>query len=99
MVHVNGLDLELVEHATDLAAVAIQRDRAEAALRKNMRMRQIVFDGVVDVRARSQCAREQAKRARRETFPEWPRRRRILRAQCRNQLRGFIISRHGVRAC
>jgi PAS domain S-box-containing protein len=42
-------DLELVEHATHLAAVAIQRDRAEAALRKNMRMRQIVFDGVVDV--------------------------------------------------
>jgi PAS domain S-box-containing protein len=42
-------DLELVEHATDLAAVAIQRDRAEAALRKNMRMRQIVFDGVVDI--------------------------------------------------
>jgi PAS domain S-box-containing protein len=42
-------DLELVEHATNLAAVAIQRDHAEAALRKNMRMRQIVFDGVVDV--------------------------------------------------
>jgi PAS domain S-box-containing protein len=43
------VDLELVERATDLAAVAIQRDRAEAGLRKNMRMRQIVFDGVVDV--------------------------------------------------
>jgi PAS domain S-box-containing protein len=43
------VDLELVEHATDLAAVAIQRDRAESALRKNMRMRQIVFDGVVDI--------------------------------------------------
>ena len=42
-------DLELVERATHLAAVAIQRDRAEAALRKNMLMRQIVFDGVVDV--------------------------------------------------
>ncbi len=42
-------DLELVEHATHLAAVAIQRDRAEAALRKTMLMRQIVFDGVVDV--------------------------------------------------
>jgi PAS domain S-box-containing protein len=42
-------DLALVEHATDLAAVAIQRDRAETALRKNMKMRQIVFDGVVDV--------------------------------------------------
>ena len=45
----DAADLELVEHATHLAAVAIQRDRAEAALRKNMLMRQIVFDGVVDV--------------------------------------------------
>jgi PAS domain S-box-containing protein len=45
----DAADLELVERATDLAAVAIQRDRAEAALRKNMRMRQIVFDGVVDI--------------------------------------------------
>jgi PAS domain S-box-containing protein len=45
----DAADLELVEHATHLAAVAIQRDQAEAALRKNMRMRQIVFDGVVDV--------------------------------------------------
>jgi PAS domain S-box-containing protein len=45
----DAADLELVEHATDLAAVAIQRERAEAGLRKNMRMRQIVFDGVVDV--------------------------------------------------
>ena len=45
----DSTDLELVERATDLAAVAIQRDRAETALRKNMRMRQIVFDGVVDV--------------------------------------------------
>jgi PAS domain S-box-containing protein len=42
-------DLELVEQATHLAAIAIQRDRAEAALRKTMLMRQIVFDGVVDV--------------------------------------------------
>jgi len=45
----DAADLELVEHATHLAAVTIQRDRAEAALRKNMLMRQIVFDGVVDV--------------------------------------------------
>jgi PAS domain S-box-containing protein len=45
----DAADLELVEHATYLAAVAIQRDRAEAALRKNMKMRQIVFDGVVDI--------------------------------------------------
>jgi PAS domain S-box-containing protein len=45
----DAADLELVEHATYLAAVAIQRDRAEAALRKTLRMRQIVFDGVVDV--------------------------------------------------
>jgi PAS domain S-box-containing protein len=45
----DSADLELVERATDLAAVAIQRDRAEAALRKNMMMRQIVFDGVVDI--------------------------------------------------
>jgi PAS domain S-box-containing protein len=45
----DAADLELVERATDLAAVAIQRDRAESALRKNMKMRQIVFDGVVDV--------------------------------------------------
>jgi PAS domain S-box-containing protein len=45
----DAADMELVEHATNLAAVAIQRDRAEAALRKTMRMRQIVFDGVVDV--------------------------------------------------
>ena len=45
----DAADLDLVEHATHLAAVAIQRDRAEAALRKNLRMRQIVFDGVVDV--------------------------------------------------
>jgi two-component system cell cycle sensor histidine kinase/response regulator CckA len=45
----DAADLELVEHATHLAAVVIQRDRAEVALRKNMLMRQIVFDGVVDV--------------------------------------------------
>ncbi|HTA21074.1 MAG TPA: PAS domain S-box protein, partial [Polyangia bacterium] len=45
----DAADLELVEHATHLAAIAIQRDRAEAALRKTMLMRQIVFDGVVDV--------------------------------------------------
>jgi PAS domain S-box-containing protein len=45
----DSADLELVERATDLAAVAIQRDRAESALRKNLRMRQIVFDGVVDI--------------------------------------------------
>ena len=45
----DATDLELVEQATHLAAVAIQRDHAEVALRKNMLMRQIVFDGVVDV--------------------------------------------------